>query len=174
MKILDFWYFDEFKTENPARTAKSSVQRRKKRPESGINATQKEAAGNPTDSYFTIKRKKYQVFIRAIFIFFRKIILIFHYPPQGAATSQSPPYSRLPLRGSCPQSGLKRTIPPPPFSPIFQEKNKKFLKKFSAADICLPSENLRKNFLCVIIFLVEHPGTADAISALQSRKNIVP
>lgn len=77
MKILDFWYFDEFKTENPARTAKSSVQRRKKRPESGINATQKEAAGNPTDSYFTIKRKKYQVFIRAIFIFFRKIILIF-------------------------------------------------------------------------------------------------
>ena len=99
MKILDFWYFDEFKTENPARTAKSSVQRRKKRPESGINATQKEAAGNPTDSYFTIKRKKYQVFIRAIFIFFRKIILIFHYPPQGAATSQSPPYSRLPPSG---------------------------------------------------------------------------
>ena len=29
------------------------------------------------NSYFTIKRKKYQVFIRAIFIFFRKIILIF-------------------------------------------------------------------------------------------------
>ena len=29
MKILDFWYFDEFKTENPARTAKSSEQRRK-------------------------------------------------------------------------------------------------------------------------------------------------
>ena len=51
------------------------------------------------NSYFTIKRKKYQVFIRAIFIFFRKIILIFHYPPQGAATSQSPPYSRLPLGG---------------------------------------------------------------------------
>ena len=34
--------------------------------------------------------------------------------------------------------------------------------------------NLRKNFLCVIIFSAEHPGTADAISALQSRKNIVP
>ena len=71
----------------------------KKRPECGINATQKEAAGNPTDSYFTIKRKKYQVFIRAIFIFFRKIILIFHYPPQGAATSQSPPSLRLPPSG---------------------------------------------------------------------------
>lgn len=77
MKILDFWYFDEFKTENPARTAKKLRTAPKKRPESGINATQKEAAGNPTDSYFTIKRKKYQVFIRAIFIFFRKIILIF-------------------------------------------------------------------------------------------------
>ena len=77
MKILDFWYFDEFKTENPARTIKKLRTAPKKRPESGINATQKEAAGNPTDSYFTIKRKKYQVFIRAIFIFFRKIILIF-------------------------------------------------------------------------------------------------
>ena len=70
MKILDFWYFDEFKTENPARTIKKLRTAPKKRPESGINATQKEAAGNPTDSYFTIKRKKYQVFIRAIFIFF--------------------------------------------------------------------------------------------------------
>ena len=113
-----------------------------------------EAAGNPTDSYFTIKRKKYQVFIRAIFIFFRKIILIFRacrkatqqvnprlilgFPSggklstkltdEGAATltllknfkqtDSRPPW--LPLWGSCPQSGLKRT--PPIFSDFSRKK----------------------------------------------------
>lgn len=110
MKILDFWYFDDFKTESPARTAKRSVQRRKKRPESGINATQKEAAGNPTDSYFTIKRKKYQVFIRAIFIFFRKIILIFRACRKAPRQVNPRLILGFPLRGSCPRSGLKRSI----------------------------------------------------------------
>ena len=56
----------------------------------------------------------------------------------------------------------------------FFKKEIKILRKFRFLGICLPSENLRKDFLCVIIFLVEHPGTADAISALRSRKNIVP
>ena len=84
-------------------------------------------------------------------------------------TDSRPPW--LPLWGSCPQSGLKRT--PPPFSPIFQERNKNF-KKIPFPRHTSARRNLRKNFLCVIIFSAEHPGTANAISALRSRKNIVP
>ena len=84
-------------------------------------------------------------------------------------TDSRPPW--LPLWGSCPQSGLKRT--PPHFLRFFK-KEIKILRKFRFLGIRLPSENLRKNFLCVIIFSAEHPGTADAISALRSRKNIVP
>ena len=68
-------------------------------------------SGRKSDRFlFYYKTQKISSLYKGYFYFFSLNYLNLSRLPQGAATSQSPPYSRLPLGGSCPQSGLKRSI----------------------------------------------------------------